>query len=115
MKEKKSSTGLFPVVGIAVVCICIMAVVAGCIDTPPSAEIEETIDWNLTLVGDKEKVLTFNEIRAMPTYDGYGGFFTTVGMKHGPFECKGVPIEDLCDLVGGIDESPPVWVSAADG
>jgi len=117
MKEKgnKSSTRLFPVTGMAVVCICILTVVAGCIATHPSAEPEETIDWNLTLVGNKETVLTFDEIRTMPSYTGHGGFFTTVGIVNGPFKCKGIPLEELCDLVGGIDESNTVWVSAPDG
>ncbi len=79
--------------------------------------VEEKIDWNLTLIGSlgEEKVLTFDELKAMPSYEGYGGFYTTVGMKHGPFECKGVFIEELCDLVGGINASNTLWVSAPDG
>jgi len=75
----------------------------------------EEIDWNLTLLGDEEKVLTYDEIVAMPSYEGHGGFFTTVGMKNGPFRCEGVPIEDLCNLVGGIGPSDTLWVSAPDG
>ena len=51
----------------------------------------------------------------MPSYEGYGGFFSTVGMINGPFKCKGVPVEDLCALVGGINGSDTLWVSAQDG
>jgi len=76
---------------------------------------EERINWNLTLIGEEEKVATFDEIRAMSSYEGYGGFFTTVGMVNGPFKCKGVPIEELCNLVGGINASNTLWVSAPDG
>ena len=83
--------------------------------THPFSESDEIINWNLTLVGKEEKVIGFDEIRAMPTYEGYGGFFTTVGIKNGPYRCEGVPIEDLCDLVGGINPSDILWVSAPDG
>jgi len=78
-------------------------------------ETEDEINWDLTLIGKTEKVLTFADIRAMPSYEGYGGFFTTVGMKNGPFRCRGVPIEELCELVGGINDSNTLWVSAPDG
>lgn len=112
MKEDNKVLGLLLV--IAVVCVGVIAAVAY---THPFGAPEEKIAWNLTLVGSggAEKVLTFDELKAMPSYEGYGGFFTTVGMKHGPFKCKGVPIEDLCDLVGGIEPSNTLWVSAPDG
>ncbi len=58
-------------------------------------------------------MLTFDEIRTMPSYEGYGGFFTTVGMVNGPFKCKGVPVEVLCKLVGGINASNTVRVSVS--
>ena len=41
-----------------------------------------------------------------------GGFFTTTGVVHGPYEVKGVSIEDLCELVGGLGPSDGVLVSA---
>jgi DMSO/TMAO reductase YedYZ molybdopterin-dependent catalytic subunit len=75
----------------------------------------EDIEWNLMLVGDEEIVLSYDEIKAMPSYEGYGGFFTTVGVVNGPFEAKGVPLEDICGLVGGITSSDVVRVSAPDG
>lgn len=108
---RKSSKPPILYLAIAVVCIAAITAVAY---THPFHE-EEKINWNLTLIGEEENVLTFDEIKAMPPYKGYGGFFTTVGMKHGPFKCKGVPIEDLCDLVGGFKHSNTLWVSAPDG
>ena len=112
MKEESKSLVL-PV--LAVACIGVVIAATGCLQ--PSGVTEENINWNLTLIGSlgEEKVLTFDELKVMPSYEGYGGFYTTVGMKHGPFECKGVFIEELCDLVGGIDASNTLWVSAPDG
>lgn len=83
-------------------------------DTYTHSQREE-IDWNLTLVGEEEKILTYDEVVAMPSYEGHGGFFTTVGIKNGPYRCEGVPVKDLCDLVGGISPSETLWVSAPDG
>ena len=111
MKGDSKVRRLLPILVITVVCIGIIAAVAY---THPFLA-EEAINWNLTLIGEEEKVLTFDEIRAMPSYEGYGGFFTTVGMVNGPFKCKGVPIEELCTIVGGFNASNTLWVSAPDG
>ncbi|MDD2777350.1 MAG: molybdopterin-dependent oxidoreductase [Methanocellales archaeon] len=100
----------------AIAAICIGAIAAVVMHINPLLE-EEQINWNLTLVGKggETKVLTFDELKEMPSYEGYGGFFTTVGMKNGPFKCKGVPVENLCNLVGGIGSSNTIWVYAPDG
>lgn len=98
---------------LVIVCIGVIGIVAY---THPFVGIpEERINWNLTLIGEEEKVLSFDEIRAMHSYEGYGGFFTTVGMVNGPLKCKGIPVEDLCELVGGIEPSNTLRVSAPDG
>jgi len=112
MKEDSKVLGLLLV--IAVVCVGVIAAVAY---MHPFVAPEERIDWNLTLISSEgdEKVLTFDEIKAIPSHEGYGGFFTTGGIVNGPFKCKGVPLKDLCELVGGIDASNTVWVSASDG
>ena len=113
MKKDRKDRRLLTVTIILVACIGI-----GIITVPNLnhfLESDEEIDWNLTLVGKEEKVIGFDEIQKMPTYEGYGGFFTTVGIKNGPYRCEGVPIEDLCDLVGGINPSDTLWVSAPDG
>lgn len=78
---------------------------------------EEVIDGNVTLVGAnlQQKVLDYDEITALPYYEGDGGFFTTVGVVNGPFKVRGVPIIDLCEIVGGVTSSDIVFVSAEDG
>jgi len=105
------------IVVIAVICIGVIVALATVVNTYPSGVPAETIDWNLTLIGDggNEKVLTFDELKELSSYEGYGGFFSSVGMKYGRFECKGVSVEDLCVLVGGIEPSNTLWVSALDG
>jgi hypothetical protein len=99
----------------AVVCI---GIIAGAILVfNPFAAPEEKIAWNLTLqgAGGEVKVLTFNELKALPASEGIGGFFTTVGIVNGPYRCRGVPVKALCELVGGVEPSNTVWVSAPDG
>ncbi len=105
------------IVVIAVICIGVIVALATVVNTYPSGVPAETIDWNLTLIGNggNELVLTFDELKELPSYEGHGGFFSTVGMKYGPFECKGVSVKDLCALVGGIEPSNTLWVSALDG
>lgn len=100
-------------IAIVVVCIGVAIATTGCLNSSQVAE--ESIEWNLTLIGDEEKVLSYDDIRAMPSYEGHGGFFTTVGSVNGPFKCKGTPLEELCDLVGGINTTDTVRVYASDG
>ncbi len=77
----------------------------------------EAIEWDLTLTGsnDEQKILSFDEIMAMPNYEGQGGFFTSVGVINGPYRVKGVPIIELCDEVGGMSPSDIVYIYATDG
>lgn len=110
MKESRKIIGFVFVITV----ICIGAI-AAVMYMYPIGKPEEKINWNLTLIGTAEKVVAFDELRAMPSYEGYGGFFSTVGMINGPFKCKGVPVEDLCTLVGGINGSDTLWISAPDG
>jgi DMSO/TMAO reductase YedYZ molybdopterin-dependent catalytic subunit len=74
----------------------------------------DDIDWQLTIIGDKTVVLNMSDIAAMPSFSGRSGFFTTVGIVNGPFNVKGVKLLDLCDLVGGVNSSEFVRVSAID-
>jgi DMSO/TMAO reductase YedYZ molybdopterin-dependent catalytic subunit len=77
----------------------------------------EQVEWDLLLVGrdGQEKVLSFNDVRALPSLETSGGFFSTVGVVYGPYTVKGVPIEALCDLVGGMTANDVLFVSAVDG
>ena len=105
--------------------IALVFVIAGiiCIATAVVTHIwggncpEEAITWNVTLIGsnDEQRILRYDEITAMPAYAGHGGFFSSVGVVSGPYEAKGVPLSDLCELVGGVTPSDIVMISAADG
>jgi DMSO/TMAO reductase YedYZ molybdopterin-dependent catalytic subunit len=90
--------------------VCLILALTAC-----SPSNGESIEWNITLVGQEELVLSYDDVTAMPIHEGWGGFFTTVGVVNGPLEVKGVLLEDLCDLVGGLNSSDVVRVSAPDG
>ena len=104
-------------VAVAVIGIAAILSIAAIAYLDPFRTPAEQIEWNVTVVGStgEEKVLTFAAITAMRSHDGYGGFFTTVGVVNGPFKLKGVLLSDICGLVGGIDTTNTVWVSAPDG
>ena len=93
--------------------LCLLPALAGCGESSPA----EHIEWDVTLVGvdGREKIMSYDEIADLPSYEGRGGFFTTVGIVNGPYKAKGVLIEDLCELVGGITPLDLVMVSAPDG
>lgn len=74
----------------------------------------DDIDWQLTIIGDEEIVLEFRELLDMDSCSGTSGFFTTVGVINGPFEIKGIPLLDICDLAGGVGPTEFVRVSAVD-
>ena len=95
--------------------ICIVAAVL--VYAHPWSGSAADIEWNLTLVGSngEDVTLSYREIKALESTTGQGGFFTTTGVIHGPYDVKGVSIEDLCELVGGLGTSDGVLVSAVDG
>ena len=114
--NKEKSASAIPILAIVAVCIGVAIAATACIERPQhSGDAEARIDWNLTLIGDCEKVLSYDELKAMPSYEGHGGFFSTVGSVNGPFKCKGTPLKELCDLVGGINATDTVRVYASDG
>lgn len=107
---------------IPVLCLCLLAgtCICGCTGTDGEAVSQppapEPLPGNLTLVnGDTEVVLEWDEITAMPAYEGYGYAVSTVGIKYGPYAVKGVPVTDLVALVGEFGEENRTWVSAPDG
>jgi len=76
-----------------------------------------SLKWDVTLVGTdgKPQILSYDKIKHLPSYTGKGGFFTTVGVVYGPYEAKGVPLRDLCQLAGGITQDDIMMISASDG
>lgn len=95
---------------VSVLFLSALAAAAGC-----TATTQEDQTWNLTLVGDDEKVLSMADIRAMPAWEGYGYGVSTTGIKYGPYTVKGVPLTTLAEQVGGIHAGEQAWVSAPDG
>jgi len=77
-----------------------------------SAPAEEPITWELTLVGksNEQRVLSYEDVLSLPGEEARGGFFTTVGVINGPFEVKGVRLEELCALVGGVTATDVVSI-----
>jgi DMSO/TMAO reductase YedYZ molybdopterin-dependent catalytic subunit len=98
--------------GMVAVCLLLCALAAsGCTGTTA----QDDPAWNLTLVGDGEKVLSMKDIRALPAWEGHGYAVSTTGIKYGPYTVKGVPLTDLADQVGGFPAGGQAWISAPDG
>jgi len=116
-EPKKMQTGrlcrALPILVIGLICI----VAAVLVYFQPWSGSEADIKWNLTLIGSNgdNVTLSLDDIKAMKSTTAQGGFFTTTGVINGPYDVKGVSIEDVCDLVGGMGPSDLVFVSAADG
>jgi DMSO/TMAO reductase YedYZ molybdopterin-dependent catalytic subunit len=97
--------------------ICIVAAVLVYAHPWQGDDSESDVEWSLTLVGSNGEnvTLSLKDMKAMESTTSQGGFFTTTGVVHGPYDVKGVRIEELCDLVGGLGPSDGVLVSAVDG
>ena len=80
-------------------------------------DASQHVEWDLELVGrDGQQVtLSFDEVKSLPSVEARGGFFSTVGVVYGPYTVKGIPIETLCDMVGGMTETDVLFVAAQDG
>ncbi|MCK4424957.1 hypothetical protein KAU93_04655, partial [Candidatus Bathyarchaeota archaeon] len=77
--------------------------------------LETGIQWSLTIVGNETVVLSFDDVIYMSSCEGWGGLMTSAGTIVGPFRYKGVTVDYLCDLVGGVNESNSIRVTAKDG
>jgi hypothetical protein len=98
--------------------ILILALVlfsAGCAEQHSAAIPPEFAHWTLTLNGTTSKVLGMDEIMSLPSITGHGYAVSTVGIRYGPYICKGVDLRDLVKVVGGVNSSQEIWVSAPDG
>jgi DMSO/TMAO reductase YedYZ molybdopterin-dependent catalytic subunit len=95
--------------------LCTLAFTAGCTSSMVAKAPEEFPGWNLTINGTTEKVLTLDEVRALPFETGHGFSVSTVGIKYGPFVCRGVDLRDLAGTAGGIRPGDEIWISAPDG
>jgi DMSO/TMAO reductase YedYZ molybdopterin-dependent catalytic subunit len=96
------------------VAIPILVLLVGC--GPASTPTVEAPDVTLVVQsGDQSVTLTWEDIQAMPAYEGMGGLINSVGNVTPPAKYKGIPLEDLCGLVGGITEANSISVIASDG
>jgi len=111
MKDKKSL--LILLTGVLLILASVLAYIQPWQNWPD----QETKAWQLTVVGSdgSERVLSFQDIRELPAHKGNGGFFSTVGIVFGPYQTKGVTLEELCNTVGGIKPGEALMVSARDG
>lgn len=113
----------FPCVAGTVVLSCLfLGILAGCASVSPSqvhgpsSRTEDDFSgWRLTLNGSTERVLSLADIRALPSVTGHGYAVSTVGIRYGPWICRGVDLRDLADLVGGVGPGDRLWISAPDG
>jgi DMSO/TMAO reductase YedYZ molybdopterin-dependent catalytic subunit len=110
----------------AAITICILLILfcccAGCTSTAPASSsqpvtssIDDISTWNLTVNGTTRLVYSLDQIRALPATTGHGFAVSTVGIKYGPYICKGVLLTDLLAQSGGISPKDQVWISAPDG
>jgi hypothetical protein len=95
---------------------------AGCTGTAPvsgplpgAKASDEFSTWNLTVNGSTKTVYSLDQVRSLPATSGNGFAVSTVGIKYGPYVCKGVLLTDLLDAAGGIARGDQVWISAPDG
>jgi DMSO/TMAO reductase YedYZ molybdopterin-dependent catalytic subunit len=87
---------------------------AGCGDSGPGqATSSETV---LEVIGpDGAKSYTLEELRALPSTEGYGGLKSSTGRITPPVPIKGVVLEELFAEVGGLPEDAAVGIAAKDG
>ena len=105
--------------------ICILLILlsccAGCTGTAPVQRTtgipvaDDFSTWKLTVNGTTRIVDSLDQVRALPKTTGYGFAVSTVGIKYGPYLCKGVLLTDLLAPAGGILPGDQVWISAPDG
>ncbi|MCE5298642.1 MAG: molybdopterin-dependent oxidoreductase [Methanoregulaceae archaeon] len=95
-----------------VAAVLFFAVISGCSTTAPDPMVE---NWQLSVNGTTEKVLTMNDLKALPAVNGHGYCVSTTGARFGPYTCNGVDLRNIAALVGGVGSGQQVWVSAPDG
>jgi DMSO/TMAO reductase YedYZ molybdopterin-dependent catalytic subunit len=106
--------------------ICILLILscwcAGCTGTAPASSpqavtssVDDFSSWHLTVNGSTRTEYTLDQIRKLPATTGNGFAVSTVGIKYGPYICKGVLLTDLLAPSGGISAGEQVWISAPDG
>jgi DMSO/TMAO reductase YedYZ molybdopterin-dependent catalytic subunit len=78
-------------------------------ESPPEARLE------VAGAAGERVVLSWTDLRALPSTEGLGGAVNTVGSISPPAQYAGVAVEALADLVGGLGASSGARVAAGDG
>jgi DMSO/TMAO reductase YedYZ molybdopterin-dependent catalytic subunit len=104
----------------ACILLILLSFCPGCSTTATAAPqvagpADDFSSWNLTINGTTRQVYSLNEIRALPATTGHGFAVSTVGIKYGPYVCRGVLLTDLLAPAGGISAGEQAWISAPDG
>jgi len=82
---------------------------------PVTGSADDFSSWHLTVNGTIRTEYTLDQIRKLPATTGNGYAVSTVGIKYGPYLCKGVLLTDLLAPAGGIPAGDQAWISAPDG
>jgi DMSO/TMAO reductase YedYZ molybdopterin-dependent catalytic subunit len=77
----------------------------------------EPVQWDLALIGSdgQQVILSYDEVLALPSVETSGGYFSSVGAVYGPYTVRGIRLDTLLDLVGGMTPSDVLLVAAEDG
>lgn len=83
----------------------------------PTEEVSASDEVVLTVEGidGATQTLTMSELKELPAYEGWGGRVSSTGRITPPEKFKGVTLQTLADLVGGLQEDQAVRVVAEDG
>jgi DMSO/TMAO reductase YedYZ molybdopterin-dependent catalytic subunit len=97
--------------------VLVAALATGCLrQVPPSTPTAQAgASATLELVGQETRTLTWDDIQALPVLEGWGGIKNSVGSITPPARYRGVTLQDLCALAGGITPQNSVSVIAKDG
>lgn len=113
MIHKKILSGL-----VLALLLAALVIMSGCTsDGDGKAAITDPAvkNWQLTLNGTPEKVLTLEDLRKFPSVTGHGYSVSTTGIRFGPYVCTGVDLKDIISDMGGMGPGDRIWISAPDG
>jgi DMSO/TMAO reductase YedYZ molybdopterin-dependent catalytic subunit len=82
---------------------------------PVTTTADDFSTWNLTVNSTTRLIYSLEQVRAFPLTSGNCFAVSTVGIKYGPYICKGVLLTDFLVPAGGISPGDQVWISAPDG
>lgn len=101
-----------------VVAVGLVALAAACggSSDQPSVSASSAGQIVLTVAGDEGKrTFTMDQLKALPSYEGYAGIKSSTGVITPPSKFKGVALSTLANLVGGISKENGVTILAEDG